>query len=139
MRQRSLIKRWRAIVGVVVVACFLAGCGQGSKSYKSFIPKQEAARGALEKALDAWQSEKPHGAVDKGPPGIEVVDTDWRSGRKLGSYQILKEEPGEGPRWFDVQLQLKNPAAEKTVRYVVLGKDPLWVYSEEEYKRLSGL
>lgn len=115
------------------------GCG-GGKGSARYIPKQENARAALEKALNAWQGDKPHGTVEKGPPAIEVLASDWKTGRKLASYQILKDETDkENRRWYSVQLKFKDASEDKTVRFLVLGNNPLWVYSEDEYEKLSGM
>ena len=116
-------------------ALALAGCSR--RGEEQFIPPEATARQALETALKAWQGgqEKP-GKLSLGKVGIEVVDPAWQSGQKLGGYRITSEERGEGPPRFTVQLSL--PKGEQTVKYVVLGKDPLWVYTEAEYRKLSG-
>jgi hypothetical protein len=34
---------------------------------------------------------------------------------------------------------LKKPAGEKSVHYFVHGRDPVWVYREEDYKRMANM
>lgn len=115
----------------------LAGCGGGGTG--KFVPASATARSALETALNAWQKGDKPGQVAAGPPVIQVLDAKWGSGQKLAKYEILSEEPGDGPRWFTVKLTLQQPPGEQTVKYVVLGNDPIWVQREEDYKKLSGM
>ena len=35
---------------------------------------------------------------------------------------------------FVVKLSLDKPREEQTVRFIVLGQDPLWVFREEDYE-----
>ena len=122
---------------------FLLACSTGcntSRSHDDFLPAEDKAQSALETALTAWQHGERVGKIaNTSSPVIEVVDSKWRAGQKLQSYQILQVVPGNGPTRFVVRLTLKQPRAEQEVRYVVLGQDPLWVYREEDYKRLSGM
>ena len=61
-------------------------------------------------------------------------------GIDLDQIQQLKrqseESGGTGPRVYAVKL--KTPKGEQTVKYYVVGIDPLWVYSEPDYKKLTG-
>ena len=34
---------------------------------------------------------------------------------------------------------MKKPAGDQSVRYVVHGRDPVWVYREEDYKRMLNM
>ena len=128
-------RRGSWIVFVPGLALVLAGCSRRGEG--QFIPPEATARQALETALNAWQGGqgKP-GRLSLGKVGIEVVDATWQSGQKLSAYRITGEEQGNGPPRFTVTLTL--PKGERTVKYVVLGKDPLWVYTEAEYQKLSG-
>jgi hypothetical protein len=136
-----LIDRRRVLAtlgsGLLVAA---AGCG-GPKDYSQFVPPTDSARKALEAALNAWKGGRPPGRIGDNKPPVEVLDSKWKAGRQLADYQIVKEEPpaGNGPRWFTVKLTLQKPAGTQEVRYAVVGNDPLWVYSEDEYKKLSGM
>jgi hypothetical protein len=117
----------------------LGAAGCRSRSYSKYVPSDQTARGALEAALTAWREGRPPGEIPGASPPVQVVDSHWRSGQKLRGYQILEEVPGEGPRVFSVQLTLENGAAEETVRYVIVGKSPLWVYREDDYKAPAGM
>src|SRR5262249_17874098 len=123
-----------SLFALYCLAC--AGCS--TRSNAEFVPAVGRARDALTQALSAWQNGKPPHIKDADPP-VEALDSRWKKGAKLASFEILETEPGAGPSWFKVKLTLKEPAAEKTVRYIVIGNDPLWVYSEEEYKAVTGM
>jgi hypothetical protein len=115
-------------------AAALTGCGSGEAKY---IPSENTARQALQTALDAWKGgrAKPDG-LGMGKVAVQVVDDAWESGQPLKAYEILSEEPGSGPRWFTVKLTL--PAGEQTVKFAVLGNNPLWVCDEPGYKKICG-
>jgi hypothetical protein len=118
----------------------LAGAGCGSDhGYGRYIPPEQTSRQALEAALTAWQNGKQPGQVADGPPAVEVVDSRWKAGQKLRKFQIVGEEPGDGPKFFKVRLTLKGQAKEQEVRYVVVGRDPLWVYREDDFQTSSGM
>jgi hypothetical protein len=71
-----------------------------------------------------------------GDVGIAVIDPAWSAGQKLSAFEIVEERKGDGPRFFTVKLTTSR--GRQTVTYVVLGIDPLWVYTEAEYKKVSG-
>jgi len=48
-----------------------------------------------------------------------VVDTKWNRDKSYPAFEILKEEPGEGPRVFSVKLVLQKAGSGTKVRYVV--------------------
>lgn len=129
---RRLLFRWTpaAFALLLLGACSRRGEGQ-------FIPQEAAARRALESSLDAWRNgrAKP-GELTLDAVSIEVMDSLWSSGQKLKAYEIAAVPAGDGPPRFTVKLSLAT--GERTVTYVVLGKNPIWVYTEAEYKKLSG-
>jgi hypothetical protein len=121
---------------LLALAC--GGCtGAGTERY---IPDEKAARTALETALSAWKNGEPYGRIASVSPPVQVLDTQWQAGQKLAGFQVLKEEQekGNGPRWFTVRLTMQKPAGEVTVRYIVFGNSPLYVYREQDYKKTSG-
>jgi hypothetical protein len=121
-------------------ALLVLGClGCQDRSYSKYVPAEDQARQALEAALGAWKSGKKFGPVEGASPAVQVVDSRWQAGHKLQSFEVLGEEPGDGPKVFSVRLTLQRPAGQKVVRYVVLGKDPLWVYREDDYKAPAGM
>ena len=132
------------MVRAIVVGLVLAGaCGCANRGNDYFIPKEAAARDALEAALNAWKNGERPGKIAGASVPIEVADSRWLAGQKLSSFEIIQEDPSDsGMRWFTVKLNVqsgKGKSGSQTVRYVVVGKDPLWVYREEDYKRPAGM
>jgi hypothetical protein len=68
-----------------------------------------------------------------------VADPRWLAGQKLNAYEIVKEENQDGHTFYSVKLKLKSQAREQMVRYVVVGKDPLWVMTEDDFKGKAGM
>jgi hypothetical protein len=126
------------LIVLLALACE-AGC-EGRHSHEDFMPAESTARQALEKALAAWKEGKTAKEIDAKGPAINAFDLKWRAGEKLDSYEILstKAEPNK-PTWFTVKLNMKSPRREQTVRYVVIGIDPLSVCREEDYNKMSGM
>lgn len=123
-----------AFIGLIVIA----GCSAGGK-VEDFTPKEANARKALEAALNHWQGGGQTGAVPNTKPAVEVTDSKWKSGVQLKSFEIVGDEPqvGAGPRIFKVKLTpTKGPAVD--TKYAVLGIDPLLIYRDEDYQKLSG-
>jgi hypothetical protein len=124
------------------VLAVAGGCGHRSDAH--LLPSSAVARHALETALTAWQNDQPLGRVASGPPAIEVIDSRWRDGAKIDRFEILDQEPGEGPPRFAVRLTYRaapsDPVTQQqVVRYVILGQEPLWVYRAEDYDKMSGM
>ncbi|HEY2251719.1 MAG TPA: hypothetical protein VGH74_11685 [Planctomycetaceae bacterium] len=117
----------------------LAGCS-GNTSVESFHPNEDIAFEALTDALTAWQNGQAEpGEIKDTQPIVQVSDSTWRSGAKLKSFEIAEELAGDSPSRFLVKLTLDGAAAPKEVKYVVVGKGPLWVFSEDEYNREGGM
>jgi hypothetical protein len=116
----------------------LAAAGCNSRSTSKYVPAQESARKALEQSLDAWQNGQPPGLISDAPQ-VQAVDSYWRAGQKLVSYEILEEEASEGPRVFSVRLNVQRARQPQTVRYYVVGRDPMLVYREDDYKAPAGM
>ncbi len=134
---RFVTTRPAALAACCLGLALCAGCGWGG-GYGRYKPSEETSRQALETALDAWQSGKPPDQVG-GSPAVQVVDSAWRNGQKISRYQVLGEEAGEGLTFFSVRLTPKGRGADKVVRYVVVGRDPLWVYREDDFKTGAGM
>jgi hypothetical protein len=125
----------RSCVWITVLG-LLAGCNSADE--KRYTPPDTAARQALETALSQWRDgrAKPE-RFTLGKVTVEVLDQAWASGQKLQAFEVLSEEsPGTGPRVYSVKL--KTPKGEQTTKYYVVGIDPLWVYSEADYKKQMG-
>ncbi|HEV3438987.1 MAG TPA: hypothetical protein VG122_16595 [Gemmata sp.] len=130
----------RGWVMPILAGCLLAVCaGCSSKSNDKFIPSETRAREALEAALTAWKDGKKPGLIDGTPIPVQAVDSQWLAGKKkLTDYEIVAQEPGEGPPLFSVRLTIQGSSQPIIVRYYVVGKDPLWVYREEDYNAPKG-
>ncbi|HJZ93259.1 MAG TPA: hypothetical protein VKE40_20455 [Gemmataceae bacterium] len=127
--------RTRFLVPLLALS-FLAGCrGSGEEKY---IPAEATARQALETALGQWRDGQAKPArFTQGKVNVEVLDQAWSSGQKIQGFDIVAEEtaPG-GPRVYSVKL--KTAKGEHTMKYYVVGIDPLWVYSEPDYRKQAG-
>jgi hypothetical protein len=117
----------------------ISGCGSSSQAY---TPASSAtARESLDAALAAWQNgAKPEG-ISAGPTAVTAVDFQWRDGQPLERYEVLEELPAEGDhdKRFSARLKLKTAKAEQKVTYVLIGRDPVWVYRDEDYTRLLNM
>lgn len=116
-----------------------SGCKPAGK-LEDFVPNEGNARKALESALNHWQGGGKPGSVPGTAPVVQVTDGKWNSGQTIKSYEILGEEPGDGvgPRFFKVRLTPPQGSAIET-KYAVLGIDPLLVFRDEDYQKLSGI
>jgi hypothetical protein len=127
------------VVLLATVVLFAAGCSGGGR-VEDFTPAEANARKALVAALNHWQGGGQPGAIPNTTPAVEATDTKWKGGQKIKSYEIVGDEPpaGAGPRWFKVRLVPIAGEAVET-KYAVLGIDPLLVYRDEDYQKLSGM
>jgi hypothetical protein len=127
------------LLALLFIAPFAAGCAKKAE-VKDYIPPQEAAKQALTTALDAWKAGKAPDQIGASNPGIVAQDIQWRDGQKLTAYEIVGPvSAGEDPNQrFTVKLTLGSGAPTETT-YVVVGKDPIWVFSAESYQKTSGM
>ncbi len=132
----KLIRRF-PLIAVAFAATLLssmAGC-EGTGNAR-FIPDADAARSSLETALGAWRDGKPCGPIEGTPP-IRVADSAWQNGEQIASFEIGDEEAdADGTKQFPVKLTLKKGGKVQEVRYIVNGRDPVWIFSEADYKRM---
>jgi hypothetical protein len=121
-----------AFLSIIAVCLFsAAGCGTGG----SVVPSDEVARTALEKALTTWRDGGKPGALKGEEPPVQVHDTPWSQGERLGSYEILREDTGAAEKRFTVRLSLAKPERVEEVQYYVLGKAPVMVFRDQDYMR----
>jgi hypothetical protein len=131
MRIRNL-----AIVAALPLVSLLTGCGA---SHARFTPTSVEARTSLEAALTAWRDGKPFGPIEATPP-VQVADSAWEAGQQVESFEIGEEkDEGDGTKQFVVAVKMKKPPGDQSVRYFVHGHDPVWVYREEDYKRMINM
>jgi hypothetical protein len=132
------VKRHRCLglFAALPLLTLFSGCGA---SQARFTPTPGEARSSLEAALTAWRDGKPYGSVEATPP-VQVGDSAWQSGKQIESFQIGDEQDdGDGTKQFVVTIKLKKPPGDESVRYFVHGRDPVWVYREEDYKRMINM
>lgn len=109
------------------------GCGHKAPNY---VPPADASRQGLETALNAWQKGDTVGKTIESASGrVQTVDSTWGKGQKLARFEILEEVPRpDGKRCFKARLHLQDPQGVQEVHYVAVGKDPLWIFREEDFK-----
>lgn len=135
-KDRARQKRWgKACAGAMLIlfASWAGGCGSKAPNY---VPSRDASRQALETALNAWQNGGRVGKTIETASGrVQTVDSSWGKGKKLARFEILEEvSRPDGKRCFKARLHLQNPQDVQDVHYIVVGKDPLWIFREEDYK-----
>lgn len=123
--------------------CCLALASQGCRqpSAQDYVPNDAAARAALTTALDAWKAGKAPDQIGASGPAVQAQDTQWRDGQKLVAYEIVGPAPASADdpnRRYTVKLTLAGAAEPQEMGYVVVGKDPVFVFSQTSYQQLSG-
>lgn len=117
-----------------MLVLFVAGCGGAGNA--RFTPDADVARSSLQTALAAWQDGKPYGPIEATPP-IRVADSPWQNGQQIQSFEIGDEQAdSDGTKQYPVKLTFKKSGKVEEVRYYVHGRDPVWIYSETDYKRM---
>ena len=125
----------RRSIAIGLVA--IAGCSDSSDPGR-YIPSPDQATQALESALTAWQGGFTGSTVPGATnPAIEFVDTHRPTGRKLQAFTVVGQAPGDGPRIHIVKLTIDGTTGEQKVRYVVYGRDPVWVMRHEDYEMIN--
>lgn len=125
---------------LLIMAFGLACLGCSKKKSADFTPASGDGRAALEAGLRSWKDGRAPGMVaGASKPAVQAEDFEWRAGQKLMDYQILGDEPpvGLGPRTFTVRLTTGS-GAPREVKYMVLGIDPMLVYRDADFAKLSG-
>ncbi len=131
---RRIRMRFIGWIAIAPTSFVLMGCG--GTGHSQFTPTQDEARSSLQAALTAWRDGKPYGPIAATPP-VNVADSAWQAGQRIDSFQIGDEEdPHDGTKQFPVRLTLKKDKSTQEVRYIVNGRDPVWVFSEPDYKRM---
>ena len=129
----------RTRISILTGLCLMAVAGCGGQSEADYIPSESAARDALSASLTAWQSGQALGPVKLGDVSIDTFDARWQAGKKLTSFEILREEPAEGPKKFVVSITLEGDAAPQEQIYLVVGNNPLLVFRQQDYDKASGM
>ena len=127
----------RVLCKLVIGLAVVTGCDKSGDTGK-YVPNESNARAALEAALTKWkEGEAKPGELTVGTTKVQVVNQAWADGLKLQGFEIVGEEGGSsGPRVFNVKL--KTSKGDQATKYYVVGIDPLWVYGEADYQKLTG-
>jgi hypothetical protein len=65
-----------------------------------------------------------------------VIDSAWQGGQQIESFLIGDaQDAGDGTMQFAVKLVTKPKGTEQEVKFVVHGRDPVYVFREEDYQR----
>ena len=127
----------RTLTCFTLLSILSIGCG--GKPESRYIPTEELSRDALQTVLDEWKSGKPHGTIEDFQEPIDTLDARWQTGKKLESFEILREEKSDGPKIFVVKMKVEGEKEEQEVKYYVFGKSPLHVFGEKEYNKAAGI
>jgi hypothetical protein len=122
-------------ISLIAFVLSLSGCSGGG--HERFVPPIESAEEALETVLRAWKEGQPYKAIDDVEPTVQPVESRWQHGQKLQDYEILKQLDVKDSKQFQVRIKLEGAAAAEETTYVVLGKDPLYVYWITDYEQSS--
>jgi len=112
-------------------AAALGGCS--GPSAEQYVPTADVARQGLEAALTSWKNGEPLKTITSLATPVNVVDERWRSGKKLQSYEIVSEAPGDPHRTFTVKMRLAGQDQDEETKYIVTGLDPILVFREQDY------
>ncbi len=120
---------------LLILSTALAGCEGGSAP----LPSASAAREALDTALGTWKAGKPASSLLALKPAVEAVDFDWKAGKVLSDYTVGDEAPGQGVRTLSATLTIQGGPSPKSVRYFLLGVDPVRVFRDEDFQRAMNM
>lgn len=120
-----------------------AGCGGAGNAM--YVPGRDEARSSLEAALTAWRDGKSPEEI-AARPKVQVADSVWSGGARLAAFEIGEEEADAdgGVKRFPVKLTLQREKGRKgqnvrDVRYAVHGRDPVWVFAEDDYRKMVNM
>jgi hypothetical protein len=125
------MKRLAILSSSVVFLLAVGGCSNGGAVPTS----NDQARAALESALKTWRDGGKPGAIAGMEPAVQVSDTPWSKGDRLGSYEIVKEDTSGAEKKFTVRLSLTKPDRVEEVQYYVMGTGPVMVFRDQDYQR----
>jgi hypothetical protein len=127
----------RSLLWLAIASC-AAGCGDARRGPADLdAPDLESSKTALVASLEAWKADRRSSGVLIGSkPSIGVVDA-ARADRPLLGYEVVGPLMTLGKaRPFAVGLVLGEPRETVATRYLVLGRDPLWVFRQEDFERM---
>jgi hypothetical protein len=127
------------LLGWTVLALGPIGCRTKSDGADApaFLPGWDEARQALTSALSAWRDAPSPLPVSFDSAGVKFVDKQRGRDQRLLSYEILGQSAVENARQFTVRLRLDGDDLPQLVRYIVLGRNPNWVFRLEDYESIA--
>lgn len=111
------------LIAMTLPLAALIGCGGGPSDH-AFDP--ELARTSLDKAMQAWVDGR---SPEELQPEIVVGDVDWKSGKKLISYEILAaSEKSDGSNLHVKvvrEIQEDKGSPRKSEKTYIVGTSPV--------------
>jgi hypothetical protein len=108
----------RKLIGIMAAAAMAIllsatpGCGSAGSAL-STDPSE--ARGALDRALAAWQKGKTVDSLKGEEPPLEASDHQWKNGLHLVKYEVQNDRlPSASGQSFRVTLWLKDDRSKQT-------------------------
>lgn len=130
MKSRRIVNWSHCLFVLFTLSIALTGCSRTARSLSLNQPK---AREACTEFLTAWKNGKRVGDLK---PKIIGRDSDWETGKKLESFEILKDERSDGTNLhLTVRRTLKDDAGKETqqeVAYVVGTSPVVTVFRSDE-------
>ena len=130
MKSRRIVNWSHCLFVLFTLSIALTGCSRTARSLSLNQPK---AREACTEFLTAWKNGKQVGDLK---PKIIGRDSDWETGKKLESFEILKDERSDGKNLhLTVRRTLKDDAGKETqqeVAYVVGTSPVVTVFRSDE-------
>lgn len=114
----SVVRSLQFGIAGVLLSFLCAGCGGESASHAL---DEELARSSVQKAMQAWvDGKKPEDLK----PEIIVGDSQWTSGQKLVSFEVVTEEETSDGSNLHIRVKRKFDNGESKVTYIV-GTSPV--------------
>ncbi|HUG70301.1 MAG TPA: hypothetical protein VMM76_21300 [Pirellulaceae bacterium] len=110
------------------------GLGCGSRGGAPAL-NEDVAKSSLSTVLDAWKQGQTQESLQQGSPSIIVVESQWKAGQRLVSYQVLDPSTSDGSNLHvPVVLELEDGAGVRSkhkVQYTVGTSPKITVFLEE--------
>jgi hypothetical protein len=142
-RQRVARNRLSLALLALLGSFAVSGCGP-KRVASDYVPAASQARQALEQMLASWQrgeTDKPEFQLSGGGPRVQIIDKEFKAGKKLLQSEIVSEKPTQpnGPRQIAVKLTFEGSDSPVEATYFVVGIDPLLIFRDKEYEQASGM
>ncbi len=121
-----------AVVGLVAIGCARAPDGSATP-----LPKPADARAAMEAALGCWKAGRPTGRRESTTPPVQIMDSFRKPGQSVDGWEILGQTTLERAVAMTVRVKFTRPEATETIRFLLLGTDPVLVFRQEDYDLMS--